>query len=241
MWLHCVWWFLISHQLSRADTPHLLWPGEQSSAFWQVRRRDILVAGMGIFPSSFFPSQLLGWPLQLMGRFWAPTICSGFCCFQLVQYSQIQPLIANFASPATVKRTSRDTNSGLCLFFRINIMMQINTTWLCPLFPMANRDNHAAGFGMKWTGRYQHEVGHPACRPSLGILVGIKPHLHFMIFILHDPKLQVGSKPSCIQRRKGQEEILSLFKKLGWCSVVSAQGSNEEHHFACGNLHQEHP
>lgn len=85
----------------------------------------------GAFPFFlFFPSQLLGWLSQLMDRFWAPTIFSVFCYFQPVQYNQIQPLAANFASPTTVKRTSRDTNSGLFIFSNQHHDVA-NTTWLC--------------------------------------------------------------------------------------------------------------
>lgn len=130
MKLHCVLRFLISHQLSRADTRHLLWPEEQSDVFWQVRG-EISMSGMGFSLLLLLsPSQLLEWLSQLMEKFWAPNIFSSFHYFLLVQYNHIQPLTANFSSPTTMKRTSRDINSGLCLFFQINIMMQLNNTWL---------------------------------------------------------------------------------------------------------------
>lgn len=114
---------------------------------------------------------------------------------------------------------------------------------------MANRDNHAAGFGMKWKGRYQHEVVHPAYQPSLGILVGTKPHLsfHAISWSLSSDWGETRSLPwalsqaaLCVARGSGGDTVSVRGAGLLW-ACASARAARRSIAPCVKNSYQEHP
>lgn len=109
---------------------------------------------------------------------------------------------------------------------------------------MANRDNDAAGFGMKWKGRYQHEVDHPTYQPSLGILVGIKPRLHFMpfhhLYPLNDerPPASSGLWPRLHSTSRGGRRRRLCWRNWAGAGLCQRKGSITPR---VKNSYREHP
>lgn len=118
----------------------------------------------------------------------SPKYFSGFHYFALSKKRSnlSQQIFTSFSA----KQTSRCTDSDLCLIFFLNQhhnLIKYHST-VCSLvlrLPCPTETTNLLGLGLKWNNMHQEEVSHPTLHSDLtGKLgVGIKPHLHPILFI----------------------------------------------------------